>query len=289
MVSGSASVPARAALAGNPSDGYGGAVLSMVVPELSATATLRSPCGNQPSRLVDATINRCVRDLGIPEGVEVDVTSNIPRSVGLAGSSAIVIAVISALDTAFGLTLDPDTVAAIAYRVEREDLEIAGGWQDQVIQSRATTGLMEFGETIDHRTLEVPHGPPIPMFVAWREGDAEPSGLRHATLQARRHSPTVVAVMAELAETARSAASAIETRDVHALKEAIGHSFALRCQVMDVARRHRDAVERTRNNGAAANVAGSGGAVVGVMPKDAQAFADAMNSDGFEMLSCGLG
>lgn len=44
----------------------------------------------------------------------------------------------------------------------------------------------------------------------------------------------VKTIMAELADLARSAAQAIESRDVHQLKEAMGQTFALRCEVMDV-------------------------------------------------------
>ena len=280
----------RAALAGNPSDGYGGAVVSMMVPTFQASARLVTVGdASAPIPIVASTIARCARDLGVDPATVVTVESNIPRSVGLAGSSAIVIATIRALEEGFGLALTPEEVADLAYRVEREDLGIAGGWQDQIVQSHGTTGLMEFGgESITHRRLVIPEGPDIPMFVAWSERDSEASGESHAALQARRESSLLRNIMAELADCARAAAAAIERRDVHAVKEAMGRTFTLRCEVMEVSAPHRLAVERAGAHGAVANVTGSGGAVVGVMPKDDQAFSDEMRRDGYDVVALTL-
>ena len=116
----------RAALAGNPSDGYGGAVVSMMVPTFQASARLVTVGdASAPIPIVASTIARCARDLGVDPATVVTVESNIPRSVGLAGSSAIVIATIRALEEGFGLALTPEEVADLAYRVEREDLGLS--------------------------------------------------------------------------------------------------------------------------------------------------------------------
>ncbi len=263
----------------------------MIVPHFAATARIvgdgaTARRSNNP--LVDATIERCVRDFGINPHVRVAVESNIPRSVGLAGSSAIVIAVIQVIGERFGLELSPMEVAAIAHGVEREDLAIAGGWQDQIVQSHGATGLMEFAGPISHRRLEVPHEPAIAVFISWRAQDSESSGLSHAGLQARRETSLVRGVMEELAQCGRAAADAIEARDVHLLKEAIGQSFALRCRVMDVLPQHQLAVERANAHGAVANFAGSGGAVTGVMPKDEEGFLAGMRADGYDVVSLSL-
>src|SRR5436309_4279842 len=55
---------ARAALAGNPSDGYGGAVLAVTVPELRAEAwgsEYGAGAIDPPSELVEATVRRFAR------------------------------------------------------------------------------------------------------------------------------------------------------------------------------------------------------------------------------------
>ncbi len=95
---------ARAALAGNPSDGYGGAVLAVTLPAYTARAEIRSAERLQvdpDSDLVRAAVRRFAR-LFAPEAPAAAITwsTTIPRGVGLGGSSAIVIAVLRALQRA---------------------------------------------------------------------------------------------------------------------------------------------------------------------------------------------
>src|SRR5262245_24861673 len=93
MASGSAH--ARVALAGNPSDGHGGAVLAVTVDEFRAEAqanAARAPCSEPASPLVDAAIAR----FGAGP-CRVRWRTDVPREVGLAGSSAIVTATLRAL------------------------------------------------------------------------------------------------------------------------------------------------------------------------------------------------
>ena len=89
-------VPARAALAGNPSDGYGGAVLAVAVPEYRARAVAARATKltvDPPSRLVRATVRRFAQAIEpAARDTAIRWTTSIPRAVGLGGSSAIVIA-----------------------------------------------------------------------------------------------------------------------------------------------------------------------------------------------------
>ena len=65
------------------------------------------------------------------DGVEIVMFSDVPPGSGLGSSSALVIAMLKLLDAAFGLDFDLHQIARMAYRIEREDLGISGGWQDQ--------------------------------------------------------------------------------------------------------------------------------------------------------------
>ncbi len=88
-------VPARAGLAGNPSDLYGGAVLAVPIPSLRAQveivdAPTTQVAGHEDGlRLIEAAVARGPSP-GSPFALRW--ITDIPRSVGLAGSSAIVIA-----------------------------------------------------------------------------------------------------------------------------------------------------------------------------------------------------
>ena len=100
-----AEAPARAALAGNPSDGYGGAVLAVTLDALRATATAGTgllASTSTESLLVDATVTRFDREFGCAP-VPVAFATQIPLTVGLGGSSAIVIAVLRELCAVHGV------------------------------------------------------------------------------------------------------------------------------------------------------------------------------------------
>lgn len=282
-------VPARAALAGNPSDGYGGAVLSVPLPDLAATVRIiqatGTPATGTPPRgeleLVRATRTRFEAAVASVGGVEVDVQTSIPRSVGLAGSSAIVIATIRGFAEHVGASLTEREIATLAHTVERVELAIPGGWQDQIIQSdrRGVPLLMEFAEPISTTAIAAA---PIPLFVAYGAGGSQSSAIPHADLRSRAHEMTDV--MGELAELGRRAAAALGNHDTHGLKEAINHTFDLRRTIKAIEPEHQSMIDTARQAGAACNFAGSGGAISGVVPKDAVEFRTTMESAGLKLL-----
>jgi len=90
--------------------------------------------------LVKATIAR----LHVELGVEVDVASDAPPGSGLGGSSALVIACVGALAALDDRPMSAFEVARVAYEIERGDLAIAGGWQDQYAAAFGGFNLIEF-------------------------------------------------------------------------------------------------------------------------------------------------
>lgn len=245
---------------------------------MAATAEVVEASVGSDSDLIAATLRRFRRDVEDNVDVGVTFTTTIPRSVGLAGSSAIVIAALRALFSHVGIPAEPQRIATLAHDVERVELGIAGGWQDQTIQSRGVSGLMEFGNGQQLTPIVIPSSPEIPLYLAWSEESAEPSGQSHEGLRSRANDLTEE--MHELAALARRAASAIEHRDVHKLKTAIDATFDIRRTVMPIASSHDAMVRTARNLGAVANFAGSGGAIVGVLPKDGDEFVTGLREAG---------
>jgi glucuronokinase len=268
MASGSAF--ARAALAGNPSDGYGGAVLAVCVPELAARAEAAPAAGgllsDPPSALVDATIARFGRG-----SCAVRWTTTVPREVGLGGSSAIITATVRALCSLHGHTLAPDELAEMVLAVEVEDLGIAAGPQDRYAQAHQGLVLMDFAgarprvERLDPARLP-------PLYLAWRSGAAEASHAVHGGLRKRGDEPRVRAGMQRLAGHAHAAAQALHDGDHGAFARALDASFDERAALVDLDPRHAAMVHAARAAGASANFAGSGGAIVGTLPRDGLAF-----------------
>lgn len=288
--------PARAALAGNPSDGYGGAVLAMPIPGLEATATITAAdqctiAAEDPDlhRLVTATVAAFTDTLGTPPPVTISVTTDIPRSVGLAGSSAIVIAVLRILADAVNHVWGDIELAELALEIEADRLGIAAGLQDRLVQAVGRPILMRFAPiSFTPVTLDAD----LPLFVAWDPVAAEPSGTVHRSLRQRFDAgeSRVVDAMSELAGLAVTAGAAITNGDHDEVRRAMDRSFDLRASFLDVGERQRRLVDTGRRLGAAVNSAGSGGSVVGLAsdPTSLPALAAAYRATGAGFRTLGV-
>jgi glucuronokinase len=277
---------ARVALAGNPSDGYGGAVLALTLAEFAAEAAAEPaerderPDGGIGD-LAGAALATLRRHSGGPESaVRIGCATTIPARVGLGGSSAIVIATLRALCALEGIKLTADELAAIAWEAETEELGVAAGPQDRYVQAHEGLVLMDFSGAPSVTPLELASLPPL--FVAYRADAGEPSGVPHSDL--RRRAAGVSPAMRELARLAQDAAAALRAGDVAALGACMDGSFDARRRIMDLDPRHERMIEVARSHGAAANYAGSGGAIVGIRPKDWDALRSALEADGCAVL-----
>jgi glucuronokinase len=263
-----ATAPARAALAGNPSDGYGGAVLAVTLPAWRAEAEtqVNAAAGVEPpNALVQTTVDHFARELEpAAAGTSVRWTTSIPQRVGLGSSSALVIAVTRALSAEHEVDLDPVRLAEFALAVETEGLGIVAGLQDRVAQAYGGLTFMDFAEPRRYERLEPTLLPPL--IIAWRETAAADSGGVHAELQ-RRHvdgDRTVRGTMAELARAARESREALLEGDLDRFRACVDATFDLRHRLMDLDPRCVEMIQVARAGGAAANYTGSGGAIVAV-------------------------
>jgi D-glycero-alpha-D-manno-heptose-7-phosphate kinase len=82
--------------------------------------------------------------MGAAGGLDVDVASDAPPGSGLGGSSALVTACVGALAALEDRSMSAVEVARVAYAIEREDLRVAGGWQDQYAAALGGFNLLEF-------------------------------------------------------------------------------------------------------------------------------------------------
>jgi glucuronokinase len=263
--------PARAALAGNPSDGYGGAVLAVALERHRARAVAR-PAGElvvtPGSELVRAAVTRFAREHApAAAATAVEWSTSIPRGVGLGGSSAIVIAVLRALMALHRVALAAPQLADLALAIEVDELGIAAGLQDRVAQAHGGLTFMDFDpargphcyEQLDPALLP-------PLLVAWREDSGSHSGDVHAPLRDRHDAgeAAVVQALAELGSLARAARAALLAGDRAELGRCVDGSFDARQRMLDLDPRHVAMIECARAGGAAANYAGSGGAILAV-------------------------
>jgi len=255
---GVATAPARAALLGNPSDGYGGAVLAFAFTDFEASVSVHPTEDAHPDAV---PLLRAAAGRAGAQGARLRLRTSIPREVGLGGSSAIVIAALRAL----GADAPPADLARQALAVEVEDLGIAAGLQDRLVQTHGGVLLMDFGagtvERLDPGLLPA-------LYVGWREDAGAPSGVFHSGVRARfdRGEPAVVEAMGELGDVARAGPEAVRAGDHVRLAALVDRTFDLRAQIADLDDRHVRMVELARAHGASANYAGSGGAITGTLP-----------------------
>jgi D-glycero-alpha-D-manno-heptose-7-phosphate kinase len=90
--------------------------------------------------LAKAAIER----IGAPGGIDVEIGSEAPAGSGLGGSSALVTAVAAGLSMLSGRRCTADELARLSYSIERGDLGISGGWQDQYASAFGGFNLLEF-------------------------------------------------------------------------------------------------------------------------------------------------
>ena len=245
------SAPARAALAGNPSDGYGGAVLALALPAFEAGAVARSAprlAIEPPSELVQATVLRFARHCRRPEARSTRIawTTSIPRGVGLGGSSAIVVATLRALCRLHEVTLPPDELATLALAVETEELGITAGLQDRVAQSYGGLTFMDFADRPRYERLDPSLLPPL--VVAWRTETAAESGLLHSDLRARfeRGEAAVRSGVVALARAARGARAALLAGEAAEFRRCVDSTFDARRTMMMLDPRQVERVEAAR-------------------------------------------
>lgn len=265
-----ATCTARAALAGNPSDGYGGAVLAVPVPELLATvATSESTAFGVRStdadlhRLLTATAEAYEASVGPLPPVTISASTTIPRSVGLAGSSALVIATLRSLGGWIERRWDRLELAELALSVERDRLGFEAGLQDRLVQAVGRPVSMRF-DPVSFETIDVPET--VPLFVAWLEDAAVPSDTTHRSLRRRYDAGDrqVHDAMRALAVQARRAERALRDGDAILLGDAMNTTFDLRAAIVEIPPAQHRLVALGRGRGAAVNSAGSGGSVVGL-------------------------
>jgi glucuronokinase len=296
---------ARAGLVGNPSDGYFGKTISFVIRNFKATVRLwESPHleilpthGDLTKfntlddflrdvrlngyyggmRLIKAAVKR-FSDYCAKSGRElhrrnftIDFKTDIPRLVGLAGSSAIVTATMRVLMQFFEVDIPIHYLPTLSLSVEREELGLNAGLQDRVIQTYEGIVYMDFArelmESRGYGNYEVLRLDPMPpLYVAYDPDRAEISDVPHRNLRALFNAgdKAIVDAMHKYRELTDRGKAALMRGNWPELDKVMNENFDLRRTIMNIAPENLRMVEAARSVGASAKFAGSGGAILGL-------------------------
>jgi glucuronokinase len=296
---------ARAGLVGNPSDGYFGKTISFSIRNFKATVHLwESPhfeivpgegdfarfdtvtsflrdvrlhgyYGGM--RLVKAIVRK-FHDFCSAQGRElhernftIAFQTDIPRLVGMSGSSAIVTATLRALMAFYEVDIPKHLMPGLILSAEKDELQISAGLQDRVIQTYEGIVHMDFdrkllegrgyGEYTPLRPAKLP-----PLYVAYDPARAEVSDIPHRNLRAlfEKGDPTVVGAMQEYRTLTDRGRDALMAGDWQALHDVVNANYEIRRRIMSIAPENHRMVEVARSVGASAHFCGSGGSVCGL-------------------------
>ena len=204
-------------------------------------------------------------------GLEISYDTNIPRMVGLSGSSSIILATLRALLSFHGITLDDlgikqQDFPAIVLGVEKNELGIAAGLQDRVIQVYGGLVHMDFSLT-PHIYTKLPISSLPCLYIAYDTDPGGDSGKVHATVKERwiAQEPGLVAGMKTLGSFADAAMTCLEHKNYAELGNLMQLNFEMRRELYGdavVGSKNIRAIMVANEHGLAAKFTGSGGALV---------------------------
>ncbi len=284
-----ATAPGRVGIVGNPTDMYGGTVISVTTQEraqcvLRPAEGLTVACaGSELEVRSEADVHpagdgldmaRAILrqlDIGPEAGMRMELTTDVPVQAGMGGSAALIAAAVGALDHWFVWNLHPWALAETARKVEYRSLGVLCGYQDA---HRAALGGLNLIDCRDKASLEQaddeplatvePLGAYVPELplIATHTGVEHHSGDVHTSPRQRwlEGDRAVIDGYEEIARPARGGKRALLDRDWKRLGALMNENHRIVADLGGSGPAHERLIQAARSAGAfGAKLAGAGG------------------------------
>jgi len=303
---------ARVGLVGNPSDGFYGKTLSSCINNFHAEVTLTESedleivphTVHDPVKFVSlAQLAETSHRFGYYGGIRlvyatckgfyeyckgnnivlaerncsIKYDTTIPRQVGLGGSSAIIVSLWKALMDFYGVETEQiplDIQPNLIRGIETEELGIAAGLQDRVVQTYGGTVYMDFDKAVmqrlGHGVYERVYYDIFPnLFLAYVENPGKDSGKMHNQIRFRFNEgdTKVIEAMCNFQSYALEAKHVLLKGDLDRFAQLMCLNFQQRLRLYGGEALGEDSLQMisiASELGSPAKFPGSGGAVVGV-------------------------
>ncbi len=314
------SAPGRAGIIGNPTDMYGGAVISCSVDMRARVTVTPSPSadsGQAPHLVLETAGQEChiaSRDDLRPQGDRFDVAraildyarlpplacrvryeSEIPLRSGMSGSTALVVAILQALLAWQGEHLDRYRLAERARHIELNYLKVVCGYQDAYMCTFGGLNYMDFRGKQFYRSAEAElfatvepladHVPRLP-FVLGFTGVQHSSGAVHKPLRERwlDGEAAVVQGYERITEIARTGKKALIVQNWPLLGRLMNENHAIQRDLGGSGESNERLIAAALKAGALGAKlagAGSGGTIIALWPQpDATRLESALHQAG---------
>lgn len=281
--------PGRVGIIGNPTDMYGGTVISVTTHERAkcvlraaegltvacagAELEVRSEAALHPAGDGLDMARAILRHFGLGPDVDMrmELSTEVPVQAGMGGSAALIAAAVGALDRWFGWNLHPWALAETARRVEYRSLGVLCGFQDahmavfgglSLIDCRGKASLEQADDeplaTVEPLAAYVPDLPLVAAHtgVKHHSGDVHKSP-RQRWLEGER---AVIEGYEEIARLARLGKRALLDRDWPRLGALMNENHRIVADLGGSGPANERLIEAARSAGAfGAKLAGAGG------------------------------
>ena len=292
----------RAALIGNPSDGYFGKTIAFVFKNFIARVNVQEselleikPGARDVLQFADAqSFSNSINTHGYYGGVRllqatlkkffdycreqscqpdrnftISYNTTIPERLGMAGSSAIITAAMNALLQFYEVEISKPVLANLVLSAEKDELKIGAGLQDRVAQVYACPVYMNFDKALMQQRG---YGEYLPfkkellpeIYIAYRNTLAEGSEITHNDLAERfaRKELAVKNAVAEWQHLTEQVWEKLQSGDQD-IGALLNRNFDIRKKILRISEGNLQLIKAARATGASAKFTGSGGAIIG--------------------------